>query len=81
MHRNSKKLYCTYGLGPEMTIVCNSFHNTRMSTDIAFGRNHGMKTLLVFTGHCQPADLTAATPETCPDYHCHSVAGILSCRP
>lgn len=64
-------------LDPARTLMIGD----RLSTDIAFGRNHGMKSLLVFTGSCQRADLAAAKPESCPDYHCNSVADILLCRP
>lgn len=49
----------------------------RLNTDIQFGRENGMKTLLVMTGVTQQSDLEAVPTEQTPHYYCHSVANIL----
>ena len=51
----------------------------RLGTDILFGRQNGLKTLLVMTGVTQQAGLERASQEQTPDYYCQSIADILVC--
>ena len=60
------------------SVLCDS---PRLSTDIVFGRQNGLKTLLVMTGSTQPHGLETAPQEQVPDYYCQSVANVLACSP
>lgn len=46
-------------------------------SDIKFGKNHGMKTLLVLSGATKKSALSAVAPDVCPDLFCDSVANLL----
>ena len=49
----------------------------RLNTDILFGRQFGMKTLLVLTGISKESDLHNAPPDLIPDFYTESVANML----
>ena len=68
---------------PLLNVFCwsDQFQPCRMNTDIAFGRSHGLKTLLVLTGISKREDLSAGAPqEHLPDYFAESVGSMLKCR-
>ena len=50
-----------------------------MGTDIVFGRSHGMKTVLVFTGNAKRKDMEDSNHIHHPDYFTDTVANILKC--
>ncbi len=52
----------------------------RLKTDIQFGLNFGMKSLLVLTGACSLSDLEATPADRKPHYYAKSVAGFLTCK-
>lgn len=64
-------------LDPARTLMIGD----RLNTDILFGRQNGLKTLLVMTGVTQQTGLETAPQEQAPDYYCQSVADILVCSP
>ena len=52
---------------------------SRLITDILFGLNFGMKTLLVLTGADTIKDLEDTPSDKKPHYYSQSVAGFLTC--
>jgi ribonucleotide monophosphatase NagD (HAD superfamily) len=64
-------------LDPARTLMIGD----RLNTDILFGRQNGLKTLLVMTGVTQQTGLETAPQEQAPDYYCQSIADILVCSP
>jgi ribonucleotide monophosphatase NagD (HAD superfamily) len=48
----------------------------RLNTDIAFGRNGGMKTLLVLTGISQLKDVRDPSNTIVPDYYINSLGDL-----
>ena len=52
----------------------------RMNTDVLFGKQNGLKTILTFTGITQRSELASAPEEWIPDYFCASVGDLLLCR-
>jgi phosphoglycolate/pyridoxal phosphate phosphatase family enzyme len=52
----------------------------RLNTDILFGRQNGLKTLLVMTGVTLQSDLETAPQEQLPDFYCQSIANV-TCSP
>lgn len=53
----------------------------RLNTDIVFGRQNGMQTLLVMTGVTQQNGLVTAPQDQTPDYYSQSIADLLVCSP
>ena len=51
-----------------------------MNTDVLFGKQNGLKTILTFTGITQRSELASAPEEWIPDYLCASVGDLLVCR-
>lgn len=62
----------SYHFDPERTIMIGD----RLDTDIAFGKNGGVSTLLVLTGVTSEASLAASTTGVVPDYILGSVGDL-----
>jgi ribonucleotide monophosphatase NagD (HAD superfamily) len=65
--------------GEGLTTPTSLFHR-RLNTDILFGRQNGLKTLLVMTGVTLQSDLETAPQEQLPDFYCQSIANV-TCSP
>ena len=52
----------------------------RMNTDVHFGKQNGLKTILTFTGITQQSELASAPQEWIPDYFCKSLGDLLVCK-
>eukprot|EP00731_Ephydatia_muelleri_P028177 Em0019g1050a len=63
-------------LDPARTVMVGD----RMNTDVLFGKQNGLKTILTFTGITQRSELASAPEEWIPDYLCASVGDLLVCR-
>lgn len=53
----------------------------RLNTDIVFGRQNGLQTLLVMSGVTEQNGLMTAPQDQIPDYYSQSIADILVCSP
>lgn len=60
--------------------LCLFLFYFRMNTDVLFGKQNGLKTILTFTGITQRSELASAPEEWIPDYLCASVGDLLVCR-
>ena len=63
-----------------MIKVCTHCEYSRVNTDIAFGNNHGMKSVLVFTGHAKREDIDSLPSDSKPTFFTESMAGFLNCE-
>ena len=52
----------------------------RANTDMKFGRDHGMKTLLVLTGITSREDIPQLPDDCKPEFFTKSIGEMLSCR-
>ncbi len=51
----------------------------RLDTDILFGLNNGLKTLLTLSGVTSKEDLFDSSNQTHPHYYCNSIQDIINC--
>jgi phosphoglycolate phosphatase len=66
-----------FGLKPEQICMVGD----RLDTDVMFGKNGGLTTLLVLSGVTTEKELLSESNKVHPDYYTDKLPELLSCRP
>ena len=66
-----------FGLKPEQICMVGD----RLDTDVMFGKNGGLTTLLVLSGVTTEEELLSPTNAIHPDYYTARLPELLSCKP